>query len=233
MTCRRHSPRTSWAPTAPTSRAGQWQVTRSRPRARLGVYRHHVFASLGTALAATFPRRCRRWSGRTSSAASRALSSGTPCRRSRCSTEYGADFAAFIAGCEAARDLPYLADVARLDWALNLAFHAPPLVIGCRRRTFPPSPRSGWRRCRSPGRPARPDQFALSFGPHRGDLPTGCRERNSRSEFRRLQPPGISAARRRGVCQPECGRGGFRRGIAGRDVARRGRGSGFPGRSGV
>ena len=24
-----------------------------------------------------------------------------------------------------ARDLPYLADVARLDWALNLAFHAP------------------------------------------------------------------------------------------------------------
>jgi hypothetical protein len=41
-------------------------------------------------------------------------------------TEYGADFPAFIAGCEAARDLPYLADVARLDWALNVAFHAPP-----------------------------------------------------------------------------------------------------------
>ena len=40
--------------------------------------------------------------------------------------EYGADFPAFIAGYEAARDLPYLADIARLDWALNLAFHAPP-----------------------------------------------------------------------------------------------------------
>jgi hypothetical protein len=39
-------------------------------------------------------------------------------------TEYGADFPAFIDGYEAARDLPYLADVARLDWALNLAFHA-------------------------------------------------------------------------------------------------------------
>ena len=39
--------------------------------------------------------------------------------------EYGAGFPAFIAGHDAARDLPYLADVARLDWALNLAFHAP------------------------------------------------------------------------------------------------------------
>ena len=39
--------------------------------------------------------------------------------------EYGADFPAFVAGYEAAGDLPYLADVARLDWALNVAFHAP------------------------------------------------------------------------------------------------------------
>ena len=39
--------------------------------------------------------------------------------------EYGAGFPAFVAGHDAARDLPYLADVARLDWALNLAFHAP------------------------------------------------------------------------------------------------------------
>src|SRR6266542_3456863 len=34
--------------------------------------------------------------------------------------EYGAGFPAFIAGHDAARDLPYLADIARLDWALNL-----------------------------------------------------------------------------------------------------------------
>ena len=39
--------------------------------------------------------------------------------------EYGAAFPDFVAGYDAARDLPYLADVARLDWALNLAFHAP------------------------------------------------------------------------------------------------------------
>jgi hypothetical protein len=39
--------------------------------------------------------------------------------------EYGAGFPGFVAGHDTARDLSYLADVARLDWALNLAFHAP------------------------------------------------------------------------------------------------------------
>jgi hypothetical protein len=39
--------------------------------------------------------------------------------------EYGAGLPAFIAGYEAVRGLPYLADIAQLDWALNLAFQAP------------------------------------------------------------------------------------------------------------
>jgi putative DNA-binding protein len=92
--------------------------------ARLSVYRHHVFESLGTALAATFPtvqalvgmdffRGLARAFVRHSLPLQPVL------------TEYGADFPAFVASHEAARDLPYLADVARLDWALNLAFHAP------------------------------------------------------------------------------------------------------------
>jgi len=92
--------------------------------ARLSVYRHHVFESLGTALAATFPtvqalvgmdffRGLARAFARHSLPAQPVL------------TEYGADFPAFVADYAPARDLPYLADVARLDWALNLAFHAP------------------------------------------------------------------------------------------------------------
>jgi len=93
--------------------------------ARLSVYRHHVFESLGAALAATFPTvqvlvgpdffrgLARAFVGRT-----------LPVQPVL--TEYGADFPAFIVGYEAARDLPYLADVGRLDWALNVAFHAPP-----------------------------------------------------------------------------------------------------------
>jgi Putative DNA-binding domain len=92
--------------------------------ARLGIYRHHVFESLGTALAATFPtvralvgadffRRLTRDFIALSPPAQPVLA------------EYGVGLPAFIAGYEPAGGLPYLADTARLDWALNLAFHAP------------------------------------------------------------------------------------------------------------
>lgn len=37
---------------------------------------------------------------------------------------YGAGFADFIAGFDAARDLPYLADAARLDWLTHRAYYA-------------------------------------------------------------------------------------------------------------
>jgi hypothetical protein len=42
-----------------------------------------------------------------------------------CLAEYGATFADFLAGFEPCRGLPYVADVARLEWALNLAQIAP------------------------------------------------------------------------------------------------------------
>ena len=92
--------------------------------ARLRVYRHHVFESLGAALAATFPT----VQALVGSDFFRGLARGfighaLPAQPAL--AEYGADFPAFIASSEAARDLPYLADVARLDWALNLAFHSP------------------------------------------------------------------------------------------------------------
>ena len=40
---------------------------------------------------------------------------------SRCLVEYGADFADFLARFAPCQDLPYLADVARFEWALNIA----------------------------------------------------------------------------------------------------------------
>lgn len=40
-------------------------------------------------------------------------------------SEYGADFPAFLAAQQILADIPYLADVARLEWAWNQAFHAP------------------------------------------------------------------------------------------------------------
>jgi Putative DNA-binding domain len=91
---------------------------------RLGVYRHHVFASLGMALAATFPTvQALVGTDFFRSLARAFVGHALPVQPVL--TEYGADFPAFIADYEAARDLPYLADVARLDWALNLAFQAP------------------------------------------------------------------------------------------------------------
>jgi hypothetical protein len=43
---------------------------------------------------------------------------------SGCLDDYGAEFAGFLAAHEALRGLAYIADVARLDWAVNLALHA-------------------------------------------------------------------------------------------------------------
>ena len=92
--------------------------------ARLRVYRHHVFESLGSALAATFPTVEALVGADFFRRLARAFVGQSPPDQPVLA-EYGATFPAFIAGHDAARDLPYLADVARLDWALNLAFHAP------------------------------------------------------------------------------------------------------------
>jgi hypothetical protein len=92
--------------------------------ARLGVHRHHVFESLGSALAATFPTVQALVGAEFFRGLARAFI-GRSLPTQPVLAEYGAGFPAFIAGHDAASDLPYLADVARLDWALNLAFHAP------------------------------------------------------------------------------------------------------------
>jgi hypothetical protein len=92
--------------------------------ARLRVYRHHVFESLGSALAATFPTVQALVGADFFRRLARAFVGQSPPDQPVLA-EYGAGFPAFIAGHDAARDLPYLADVARLDWALNVAFHAP------------------------------------------------------------------------------------------------------------
>src|SRR5262249_48991533 len=90
----------------------------------LEVHRHHVQASLGAALAATFPtvealvgsdffRRMARDFVRHHLPTQPVLA------------EYGEDFPSFIAGYEPASGLPYSSESAGLDWALNLAFQAP------------------------------------------------------------------------------------------------------------
>lgn len=91
---------------------------------RLRIHRHHVLDSLASALAATFPTVQAVVGADFFRRLARAFIAQSPPSQPVLA-EYGAGFPAFIAGHDVAPDLPYLADVARLDWALNLAFHAP------------------------------------------------------------------------------------------------------------
>jgi hypothetical protein len=92
--------------------------------ARLRVYRHHVARSLGSALATTFAT----VHALVGEAFFRSMAQhfiGQTLPAQPVLAEYGADFPAFVASYEPVASLPYLADIARLDWALNVAFHSP------------------------------------------------------------------------------------------------------------
>src|SRR5207248_2930274 len=92
--------------------------------ARLAVYRHHVFTTLTAAMEATYPVVCRlvdrRFFGWIADQYVRVRPPAGPCL-----FEYGADFPEFVAAFPACVHLPWLADVARLGWAMNGALRAP------------------------------------------------------------------------------------------------------------
>ena len=102
------------------------------PEARLAIYRHHVVITLTAALQATFPVVCRLVDERFFAyAADRYIRSEPP--SGPCLFEYGAGFGDFLAAFPPCHSLPYLSDVARLEWAMQRALHAldvVPLRIG-------------------------------------------------------------------------------------------------------
>lgn len=85
---------------------------------RLQVYRNNTFTSLRAALETTFPVVCRLVGDDFFRGAARAFVRQHP-PTAPCLGEYGAEFAGFLADFPPARALPYLGDVARLEWALN------------------------------------------------------------------------------------------------------------------
>ena len=93
------------------------------PERRIQVYRNNSLITLAEALKATFPVVCRLVDERFFDYAARAFIRAHPPRQPRLA-DYGEEFADFLAGFEPARSLPYLPDVARLEWAINLAYHA-------------------------------------------------------------------------------------------------------------
>lgn len=92
--------------------------------ARLRIHRHNMFHSLTAALGSTFSTVQTLVGENFFRALSRSfLERELPIQPVL--AEYGANFPTFIESYEPAGSLPYLADMARLDWALNLAFHSP------------------------------------------------------------------------------------------------------------
>jgi len=93
------------------------------PAARVQVYWNHVFSSLTETLEATYPVVCRLVDRRFFGfAADRYIRSHPPA--GPCLFEYGATFPDFLARFPPCAGNPYLADVARLEWAMNTALHA-------------------------------------------------------------------------------------------------------------
>jgi hypothetical protein len=93
------------------------------PRARLQIYRNHAVITLTDALKATYPVVCRLVSdGFFAYAAHEFIREHLPERPSL--AEYGAEFPGFLAQFPPCRDLGYLGDIARLEWAINQALHA-------------------------------------------------------------------------------------------------------------
>ncbi|MBI1330955.1 MAG: DUF2063 domain-containing protein [Alphaproteobacteria bacterium] len=91
---------------------------------RFSVYRNNVVVSLIEALEAAYPATVRLVGEEFFRAMARAYAVAHP-PTSPIMLGYGDGFADFIAGFAPARDLPYLADVARIERAWLEAYHAP------------------------------------------------------------------------------------------------------------
>lgn len=91
---------------------------------RLAVYRNTFASVLTNALRLSYPAIHRLVGAEFFDGAARVFIEEQP-PRSACLDDYGADFAEFLSRFPPAASLAYLPDVARLEWAVNRALHAP------------------------------------------------------------------------------------------------------------
>lgn len=94
------------------------------PAARLRIYRNHYLVTLAEALAATYPVVARLVGERCFAGLAREFVMLSP-PNGPCLFEYGGGFPLYLAAVPTLHTLPYLPDVARLEWAINAASHAP------------------------------------------------------------------------------------------------------------
>jgi hypothetical protein len=94
-----------------------------QPEARLRIYCNHATVTLTEALKTIFPVVCRLVGERFFAYAAHKYINKTPPSRP-CLAEYGESFPDFLASFPACSNLVYLADVARLEWAITQSLHA-------------------------------------------------------------------------------------------------------------
>ncbi len=104
--------------------AGLKSHLRTRPAKRFSIYRNNVYSSLIDILEGRFAVVARLLGEEFFHATVREYVAQHP-PRSPVLIHYGKSFARFLEGFEPVQDLPYLPDVARLEWAWNEAYHAP------------------------------------------------------------------------------------------------------------
>lgn len=97
--------------------------TARHPMMRFNVYRNNVVASLTDVLQAYFPVVCRLVGEEFFRSMARHYICADP-PRSPIISRYGDSFSHFICEYAPVQDLPYLADVARLEWKRQRAYHA-------------------------------------------------------------------------------------------------------------
>jgi hypothetical protein len=90
---------------------------------RLAIYRNTCIRTLLSALRLSYPAVQRLVGAEFFVGAAREFIRVSP-PAGACLNDYGAPFAAFLEAFAPAATLPYLADVARLEWAVNCALHA-------------------------------------------------------------------------------------------------------------
>jgi hypothetical protein len=98
----------------------------SEAPARLAIYRNNVLSRLTKSLRETFPVVCRLVDERFFDYAADAYIR-TALPTEGCLAKYGDSFAAFLAAFPAASEIPYLPDVARLEWSIHRAQLSAPL----------------------------------------------------------------------------------------------------------
>jgi hypothetical protein len=91
---------------------------------RLDIYRNTFASALTTALRLSYPAVHRLVGAEFFEGAARIFIATSP-PKGACLDDYGDEFPSFLSDFESASSLAYLPDVARLEWAVNHALHAP------------------------------------------------------------------------------------------------------------